>query len=155
MAGLSDVMPKLIAVLASVPGIETVYRYVPETPGQDGPLPEAILDVMPPQIGGGKARTRRVDWPIDIWIRTEIRPVEVAEAFERIEAYPDAVIAALDSAGTFDGVLATTVGYDVPAVSHPSGGAFGVTRDGGDTQYVETCVHAIFTVDRVGGFANG
>ena len=154
MAGLAQLITPLKNVIDTVAGITTVYTYVPEYPGQGGALPEAFLEIMPPLIGGGKTRTRRVHWPIDIWLRTELRPAEIADAFERIEALPDAVIAALDGAGNFNGLLATTVDYDEPAVGHPSGSAFGVTREN-DKQYVETAVHAIFTLDRVGGFANG
>lgn len=155
MAGLADIITPLVTVLQGVPGITTVLAYTPESPGQAATLPEAFLEVMGPRAAGGKTNTRRVQWDIDIWIRTEIRPVEMSGAFAAIYPLPDAVMAALDAAGTFDGVLATTVDYDEPAVSHPSqGAAFGIGVTG-DKQYVETCVHAIFTVDRVGGFGNG
>jgi len=155
MAGLTDILAPLVAVLESVPGITTVHTYTPESPGATDTLPEAFLEIMGPRAAGGKTNTRRVDWDIDIWIRTEIRPVDIASGFATIYPLPDAVIAALDAAGTFNGVLATTTHYDEPAISHPSqGAAFGVAISG-DTQYVETCIHAIFTVDRVGGFGNG
>jgi hypothetical protein len=152
VATLADFMTALTPVLQSVPGVTTVLTSVPVTALTEAQSPALFPEVMGAEVINNKTRTRTVEWAIDIWISCGVRTNSIAADLAEIQPFPERVMAALDTAGNFNGILATTLDYDSPAVLHPTQGtAFGLTRDG-DRQYVETAVHCIVRIDRVGGF---
>jgi hypothetical protein len=152
MATLADFMTALTPVLQSVSGVTTVLPTVPTSALTEAQSPVLFPEVMGATVINHKTRTRSVEWAIDIWISVGIRTDNIATDLTQIQPFPERVMAALDTAGNFNGILATTLDYDTPAVLHPTQGtAFGLTRDG-DRQYVETAVHCIVRIDRVGGF---
>lgn len=152
MATLADFMTALTPVLQSVTGVNTVLTSVPTSALTEAQTPALFPEVMGATVVNHRTRTRSVEWAIDIWICCGVRTDNIAADLAQIQPFPERVMAALDMAGSFNGILATTLDYDSPAVLHPTQGtAFGLTRDG-DRQYVETAVHCIVRIDRVGGF---
>lgn len=156
MAGLTDLLPKITAALtgltvAGVP-LVTILDHIPEDVLDVSELPAAILDVGGPSVELKSSATRQVTWPIDIWLLASARTTDVGVTIPAIYGLGDAVIARLDSKRTFDGLLHRTTQYADPAISVDDQHAYGVTAPIGDLVLVGTTVHALFTLDRVGGF---
>jgi hypothetical protein len=152
MATLADFLTALTPVLQTVTGVTTVLTGVPTQPITEEQTPAIWPQVMDGTVINHKTRTRSVEWAIQIWINVGVRTETITTDIAQIQPFPERVMAALDTAGNFNGILATTLDYAEPAVIHPgTGEAFGLTQ-WGQFHYVETAVHCIVRIDRVGGF---
>lgn len=151
MATLADFLTALTPVLQTVTGVATVAPGVPDIPA-NLVTPALYPEVITGEVINRKTRTRSVEWYIQIWISVGLRTESLVADMALIQPFPERVMAALDTAGNFNGILATTLDYASPAVVHPTQGtAFGGTKDG-DRYFVETAIHTIVRIDRVGGF---
>lgn len=155
MATIAEVIPALVTVLEGVTGITTVYDDVQQDPLPANVLPAIFLEAMPAVADMKTTTTRRIEWPIRIWISVGQRSAEITADHDELRPFPERVIAALDAAGTLGGLLSRTVEFDEPSVYHPILGTLFGRTVWNDYQYVETAVHARFTTQRVGGFGNG
>jgi hypothetical protein len=155
MAGLADILPKMVTTLTglSVGGntVVTVKDHVPEGELDASELPAILLEVMPPAASLAHSDSRRMVWPIDAVVLASYRTADVAGSITAVFGLADAVIARLDAARTFDGLLKRHIEYADPAVSDLSGDrAYGLEQMG-DQVFIGARVHTLLTVDRVGG----
>jgi hypothetical protein len=157
VARLSTLLPLLTAALAtlSIGGtpVKTVLDHIPDSPVTPDELPAIVLDVRGPSVTFGAANRRRFVWPIDFHIAASSSTATIDTSIPAIFDLGDDIIAMLDHNRTFNGVLARTVEYSDPAFSvDESGSAYGMTEPFNDTVVIGTALHAMFTLDRVGGF---
>jgi hypothetical protein len=157
MAGLLDVLPVLVTVLQGcVLGgapVASVTDHIPEMDpiGSDADLPAILLDVKAPIVGMASSGVRLVTWPIDIFAINGLRGGDIGASLPAIRSFPDEIIARLDAGTPFRGLLRRHVQFAEPAVAVENGDPFGL-MGWKESTYVTTVVHALFEIQRQGGF---